>query len=35
MRRTILTLVVVTLGVALVVGTAGATPHGTYRTVAQ
>ena len=29
MRRTVITLVVVTLGVALVVGTAGATPHGT------
>jgi hypothetical protein len=28
MRRTILTVVVVTLAVALVVGTAGATPHG-------
>jgi hypothetical protein len=29
MRRTIISLVVVTLGVALVVGTAGATPHRT------
>jgi hypothetical protein len=29
MRRTVITLVVVTLGVALAVGTAGAKPHGT------